>query len=169
MVQTDCPNVLDFEASGFGPNSYPIEVGYSLSNGERFCTLIKPIPKWQHWDSNAEQLHGISRELLMDVGLEVSEVCSILNQRLEGKVLYSDAWVVDKTWCDRLYDAAAMYPAFQMSAIEHIQSECQHFMWDKVRKKLLLETQQQRHRASADAQFIQEVFRHTSTMCERSA
>ena len=38
----DVPTILDLEASGFGRDSYPIEVGYVLPDGSSFCSLIRP-------------------------------------------------------------------------------------------------------------------------------
>jgi hypothetical protein len=165
----DCPDILDFEASGFGPDSYPIEVGYSLVSGERFCALIRPHESWDFWDFGAEAVHGISRGLLQTRGSDVRQVCRELNRRLQGRTLYSDAWVVDKNWCNRLFETAGMLPAFHLSAIENVQSECQYLIWDGVREKLLLEQKAEthRHRASVDADFIQKVFRQTRQMCRR--
>ena len=37
------PNIIDVEASGFGPHSYPIEVGLALGDGSKFCSLILPV------------------------------------------------------------------------------------------------------------------------------
>ena len=161
----ECPDVLDFEASGFGSDSYPIEVGYSLGCGERFCMLIRPEPGWIFWDDSAEAVHGISRELLLRSGLDVVQACHELNRRLSGRTLYSDAWVVDKEWLNKLFAAAGLQPSFQLSAIENIQSECQYFMWDKVRSSLLSESTDPRHRASSDAEFIQRVFKQTQALC----
>lgn len=161
----DCPDILDFEASGFGYHSYPIEVGYSLGCGERFCMLIRPERSWVYWDENAEEVHGISRELLQRSGLDVVQVCNTLNQRLMGRTLYSDAWVVDKQWLNKLFAAAGIQPSFQLSAIEHIQTECQYMMWDEVRNHMLSESSGERHRASSDAEFIQRVYTQTQTLC----
>jgi hypothetical protein len=161
----ECPDILDFEASGFGCDSYPIEVGYALGCGERFCMLIRPEPAWLFWDAGAEAVHGISRELLLRSGLDVVQTCHALNRRLSGRTLYSDAWVVDKEWLNRLFAAAGLQPTFQLSAIENIQSECQHFIWDKVRHGLLSESSDPRHRASSDAEFIQKVFMQTRALC----
>ena len=161
----DCPDILDFEASGFGYDSYPIEVGYSLGCGERFCMLICPEPSWSYWDAAAQGVHGISRELLQRSGLRVAQVCGALNSRLAGRTLYSDAWVVDKEWLNKLFAAAGVQPTFQLSAIEHIQSECQYLMWDQVRKSLLSESDGERHRASSDAEFIQRVYAQTQYLC----
>ncbi len=44
------PNIIDFEASGFGPHSYPIEIGVIRSNGDRYCSLILPADDWTFWD-----------------------------------------------------------------------------------------------------------------------
>ena len=40
------PPILDVEASGFGPGSYPIEIGYVLGDGTAYCTLISPAISW---------------------------------------------------------------------------------------------------------------------------
>ncbi len=163
----DCPDVMDFEASGFGVESYPIEVGFCLSTHERFCVLIKPAPKWTHWDKSAEAVHGISRKLLQDKGREASLVCEELNRRLSGRTLYSDAWVADKVWLNRLFEAGRMQPKFHLCAIENIQTECQYGVWDRVRDRLLKESTFARHRASSDAEFIQRLFMQSRDICEQ--
>jgi hypothetical protein len=161
-----CPDILDFEASGFGLDSYPIEVGYALGNGERFCMLIKPHASWQHWDNNAQAIHGITQATLAEVGMEIPQVCQELNRRLKGRTLYSDAWVFDKAWLNRLFEAAGLTPEFHLHAIENIQTEMQHLIWDGVRDQLLREVGLERHRASADAQFIQQLFARTQAHAE---
>ncbi len=160
-----CPDILDFEASGFGYQSYPVEVGYSLADGQRYCSLIRPAPGWTYWSEEAQALHGISRQLLMDMGREPRAVCLELNERLSGRVLYSDAWVVDKAWLNRLFTAARMTALFHLSPIEGVQSECQHLLWDEVRSRMLRDEKGVRHRASIDAEFIQRVYRETQRLC----
>ena len=61
MNKPSRPNIIDVEASGFGTASYPIEIGLALENGERYCSLIKPLAEWDHWDETAQELHGIKR------------------------------------------------------------------------------------------------------------
>ncbi|WP_315853224.1 hypothetical protein [Alteromonas oceanisediminis] len=85
------PSIIDVEASGFGANSYPIEIGVVRSDGARYCKLIKPLSDWLHWDKEAEALHGIRREVLLTHGLDAVEVCHELNQFLHNEQLYSDA------------------------------------------------------------------------------
>jgi len=46
--------ILDVEASGFGAGSYPIEVGYVFGDGRSYCTLIRPVSSWTHWDAKAK-------------------------------------------------------------------------------------------------------------------
>ena len=36
------PYIIDIEASSLSSNSYPIEIGLALENGERICFLIRP-------------------------------------------------------------------------------------------------------------------------------
>ena len=168
-LSMEYPNILDFEASGFGVESYPIEVGYALSCGERYCTLIKPHPSWRHWDVKAQKIHGINRDQLNDFGENVHDVCMDLNQRLSGRSLYTDGWVCDKFWLNRLFYCAGIEPQFNLHAIENIQTECQYLLWDQTRDQLLQEVELERHRASADAQFVQRLYAQTQTLCTRVA
>jgi hypothetical protein len=155
------PNVIDFEASGFGYDSYPIEVGLALATGERFCTLITPAADWQHWDPSAEQLHHIKQSDLHAHGLSVKDVCLRLNHFLADQTVYSDAWVVDKPWLIKLFAAADLQPAFTLSPIESIQTEAQQQLWADVKQELLVKLAFRRHRASNDALLIQETYKAT--------
>ena len=111
------PHVIDVEASGFGPGSYPIEVGLAMGNGARCCELIRPEPGWNHWDLRAEALHGLSRTLLKARGRAVSEVADTLNQMLGRHTVYSDAWGADIAWLGRLFDAADSVMSFRLESI----------------------------------------------------
>ena len=155
------PSILDFEASGFGYESYPIEVGVALANGERFCTLIQPLELWVHWDESAQEVHNITSQDLYRHGLPVADVCARLNQLLAGQTVYCDGWVVDKPWLTKLFDAAAMFTSFSLSPIESIQSPEQQRVWDEVKAELLDKLAFDRHRASHDALLIQETFKAT--------
>lgn len=57
------PSFIDFEASGLGQHSYPIEVGWSDRAGNIRSMLIRPTGEWFEeplaWDLNAQALHGI--------------------------------------------------------------------------------------------------------------
>jgi hypothetical protein len=158
------PTILDFEASGFGYESYPIEVGLALDGGERFCTLIKPLKDWQHWDENAAQIHQITQQDLARHGVPITDVCARLNQLLNGQTVYSDGWVVDKPWLNTLYQAAKMEPTFTLSPIESIQTEVQQKRWAEVKEELVHRFAFERHRASHDALLIQETFKATRNL-----
>ncbi len=155
------PLIIDIEASGLGSMSYPIEVGVVLGNGWRYCSLIAPLPEWTHWDAEAEELHGISPDMLQQHGKPVHQVADELNHKLAGKTLYSDAWVVDKPWLTTLFHAARRSMDFSVSPLEMILSEPQMEVWYETRDRVLGESQLQRHRASNDAWIIQETYRRT--------
>jgi len=152
------PTIMDFEASGFGAHSYPIEVGVINDKGERYCSLIKPVDDWQHWSLEAEKIHGISRETLCQYGKSARQVCRELNQFLGETTCYSDAWTHDSPWLNRLYFAARTNPSFRLSSIELIASEAQLLCWDKVKQRLTEEMTEVRHRASGDALLIQQTY-----------
>lgn len=42
MRRRKTPNNIDVEASGFGGESYPIEVGVALDDDTKYCALIQP-------------------------------------------------------------------------------------------------------------------------------
>ncbi|HTT07677.1 MAG TPA: hypothetical protein VMH34_02665 [Gammaproteobacteria bacterium] len=155
------PNIIDIEASGFGPHSYPIEVGVALSTGEKFCSLILPMQDWTHWDEQAEGIHRISREILLTHGQPIDRIAENLNKLLREATAYSDGWVVDQTWLTRLFHAARIRREFSFSPLELILSEPQMDVWHNTKNVVLREVGNKRHRASIDAYVIQQTFERT--------
>src|SRR5450432_1969643 len=76
MRRLENPIIIDVEASGFGGMSYPIEVGVALDDDTKYCSLILPAPEWDHWDSDAEKVHRIARDILETYGKPVQEVAA---------------------------------------------------------------------------------------------
>ncbi|MCK9604973.1 MAG: hypothetical protein M0R33_00810 [Methylomonas sp.] len=158
------PNVIDFEASGFGEDSYPIEVGVVLANGEKYCAIIKPASSWRFWDEQAEQIHGLNRELLYTHGKPIEVVATELNAFLANRVVYSDGWVVDKPWMSRLYYASGLQPSFYLSPLEMILKEAQMEIWSQIKAEVIDHLLLRRHRASSDALIVQETFARTKQL-----
>jgi hypothetical protein len=152
----EAPIVLDVEASGFGRQSYPIEVGFVLANGVGFCTLIKPEPAWTHWDAEAEKLHHIPRDLALARGLPTADVARLLNTQLSGRTVYSDGWVHDYSWISVLFDAAGTAPRFRLENLRALLQEDQAEHWHDVKQQVARELGAPRHRASADARLLQQ-------------
>ncbi len=163
------PNIIDIEASGFGAHSYPIEIGLVTEERKRYCRLIKPLPEWTHWSEEAEGLHGISRRLLLQNGVPAQQVCTELNQMLTGKTIYSDGWVVDQPWLIRLFHGARMDMTFRISPLEMILSEGQMEQWRDTKQRLSKVSARKRHRASVDAELIQNTFIATRQMLANPA
>lgn len=149
------PTILDVEASGFGRNSYPIEVGFVLPDGQAYCTLIRPETHWTHWDAQAEATHHISRSLILKRGLPVLEVARKINSQLAGQTVYSDGWANDYSWLGALFDAADMSPTFKLENLRALLDEQQADQWHTVKAQISSESGIQRHRASADARLLQ--------------
>lgn len=152
------PTILDIEASGFGSSSFPIEIGVKRADGARFCKLIKPYANWHHWDETAAKLHGITRGQLDEFGVDGRTVCLQLNDFLQHSTAYSDGWVVDHPWLIKLYAEAGIAMSFRLSALEYILSEKQMQCWHEVKKRVLAQQCVARHRASVDAELIQQTF-----------
>jgi len=151
----DAPTVLDVEASGFGRNSYPIEIGFVLPNGHAYCSLIRPESHWTHWDLQAEATHHIPRAVIMQRGLSVHEVARAINAQLAGQVAYSDGWANDYSWLGALFDAADMTPSFKLENLRILLNEHEADQWHTVKAEVSRERGAQRHRASSDARLLQ--------------
>jgi hypothetical protein len=163
------PPILDIEASGFGPLSYPIEVGVVLASGEKYCSLIRPLPDWTHWDDDAQRVHRVPREALRTHGRAPIEVAARLNALLRGQTAYSDGWVVDQSWLNRLFHAAAIPCEFGFSSLELILTEPQMAIWHATKDALARELGDVRHRASADALLVQQTWQRTFEATQRVA
>jgi hypothetical protein len=149
------PCVIDIEASGFGRNSYPIEVGYVLAGGRARCMLVAPAPGWTHWDETAAQVHGITRGVLRKHGLSTRDVACTLNSELAGLTVYCDGWAHDYTWLAVLYDDAGLSPSFKLETVTRLLGETQLSRLDHERRVALVELGLTRHRASNDARALQ--------------
>ena len=152
------PNILDFEASGFGCDSYPIEIGVVKASGERYCSLIKPLSHWTHWSAEAESIHHIERATIEQYGKPIKEVCRELNLFLGDINAYSDAWPHDLGWLNCLFYGARIEASFRLSTIELITTEAQLTCWDVTKEQLAKVLKIKRHRASGDAYLIQQTF-----------
>jgi hypothetical protein len=109
-----CPCFLDLEASGFGSGSYPISVAWNDHRGTIERLLISPasVPSWTDWDADAEKVHGLDRERLQRNGWSAAYVAGILNQSLDGRIVYTDAPEFDSRWIDRLFAAVDIPRSF---------------------------------------------------------
>jgi hypothetical protein len=157
-IAREVPCVIDIEASGFGRGSYPIEVGAVRPDGVAYCSLISPEPDWQHWESTAEAVHGITREVLQAHGKPAARVASDLNRCLHAQTVYTDAWYHDFLWLARLYDAADMQPHFVLKDLRQALDESALARWETAKADVLRELKLNRHRASNDARVLQQTW-----------
>lgn len=149
------PVILDIEASGFGRDGYPIEVGFVLPDGQGWCSLIRPQSDWLHWDDAAAAMHRISRESLLLHGRSAHEVALTMNAWLRGRTAYSDAWAHDYSWLSQLFEAADLVPAFKLDNLRALLSDDEAGRWHAMKHQVATEVQLARHRASADARVLQ--------------
>lgn len=146
---------LDIEASGMHPESYPIEIGIMLPDGESYCSLIKPPPQWQYWSESAESMHKISRQELCVNGRSVKDVAQTLNHYLKDKTIYCDCWVLDHPWLIRLFQMSGLHPAFTLSDIVYCLSEDEYNKLGVIKQSIESELNIERHRATNDAKVLQ--------------
>jgi len=146
---------IDVEASGLGVGSYPIEVGVALPDGMTHCTLICPPAHWVHWDSQAEQLHRISRDSLLVNGRSVLKAAMLLNEWLDGQTVYTDGWGNDSCWLAKLFAEAGIMQRFTLDSVVTLLDSTQKDAWHPTKDRVLEELRVVRHRASNDALVVQ--------------
>ncbi|HEX7028516.1 MAG TPA: hypothetical protein VF268_14845 [Gammaproteobacteria bacterium] len=149
------PVVIDVEASGFSPGSYPIEVGVVLEDGGGYCVLVKPEPEWTYWEPIAERRHGLTRELLLRCGLPVTTVAHQLNTLLEGMTVYTEAIGNDAVWLDLLFYRAGLPRLFKLENLCALLPEDRLPLWDHAKREIIEALNVSRRRASADARILQ--------------
>jgi hypothetical protein len=149
------PVVIDVEASGFGRGSYPIEVGLVLEDGTPHCFLVRPHEQWTHWDEGAAKVHKIPRAALFKRGLSVTTVAERLNEILDARTVYSDAWHFDRTWLALLFEFAGRLQRFKLESVRKLLNEAQAELWHPTVEAVTAELALARHRASADASIVQ--------------
>lgn len=152
---TGLPTVLDVEASGFGRDSYPIEIGYVLPDGGGYCTLVRPEANWTHWDPDAQRLHRIARDTVVLHGRPAADIARHLNHALFGQTVYTDGWANDYSWIGALFDAADLSPSFHIENLRALLTDSEAARWHQIKDLVGHELNLRRHRASSDARLLQ--------------
>lgn len=142
--------IIDVEASGLDPESYPIQIGWTHRGDTYRCgeILIAPHPDWVYWSPDAELVHKIPRESLAN-GMEISEACHLLNKTFGPRPVYSDAYTADSFWLSRLFDTAGVEPDFTVRSVFSLVAEDRRYEFEKR-----LHRKPRPHTALEDARII---------------
>ncbi len=101
------PLFVSIEPNLFEEAAYPIEVAWSLPDGQIKTTLITPEPNWTEWSALNEDRYGVTRETLFAQGVSALEVIREFDCDSEE---HSTAYFYDveyeTIWFDRLYATA---------------------------------------------------------------
>ena len=117
--------ILDIEASGLSeraPKSYPVEFGWSDLDLNVESFLIRPTKGWLkkgEWSPNAEGIHGISQQQLLDEGISVVEAAERVNAAFEGCRVLRDGMQYDPFWYGRLFEAAGIKPVVDTFSLDN--------------------------------------------------
>lgn len=99
---------LDFEASSLSDQSYPVEVAWVFQDGRGESHLIKPAPEWTDWDEEAQAIHGLSRQKLVDEGRPHDVVAARMVEALSDHELFASAPSWDGKWLSVLLRGAGL-------------------------------------------------------------
>ncbi len=162
------PCFVDIEASGFGPESWPISVAWCDHQGEIRRLLVRPQPGWTYWDPAAETVHGIDRERLAANGWPPEDVAARLEDDLRGALVFSDAPDFDAGWLTTLYRALDRPMPFHLDNADNLLVGAMlrpgELLWqaqarlDRVRDELRTTTTG-RHDAGYDVGFLVALWR----------
>ena len=150
---------IDVEASGLGPYSWPIEVGWGFHGQSPRSVLIRPAEGWsmQAWEKPAESLHRIRPDRLLAEGRDPLDVALGLNAALGQATVYSDAPDYDSFWLFRLYDAAGVRPNYRLADLGDLLRP----LWRGAASDLdaqASETAPHTHRAADDVRHLQAMY-----------
>jgi len=148
-------NLIDIEASGLDIESYPIEVGILFENTVH-TWLIKPEPRWQHWDDAAEKIHGLLRQHILRQGMDAKQVAIEINELVKNSngLLYSDAVQWDSDWINHLFRTVGVITEFHLLPIQDLFSENEESLFKQQRTQIVLSGKYRQHRAGEDVQLI---------------
>ena len=98
--------IIEVASSGLGPDSYPIAVAWQLlRGGPEQHVLIRPAEGWRGWQRDAEKIHKLTRQQLIEQGRPVEEVAAALTRDLGQAKIFSDTVGLDQAWLDLLFAA----------------------------------------------------------------
>lgn len=111
----------DIEASGLMEGGFPVEVAWAMRESKG-SVLVKPCDTWdlESWDGDAERIHGLDREHLLENGSPVSSVASVLNDVFSGKMVYTDSPEQDAAWFDMIHETAGIPRRYRVISISRI-------------------------------------------------
>ncbi|MBK1669203.1 hypothetical protein CKO28_14290 [Rhodovibrio sodomensis] len=103
---------VDLEASGLGPCSYAIEIGWALVGPDLSVTsdsrLIRPdeyLKRYGQWEPEAERVHGIEWATLEREGVDRAAAVTAYLDAVDGaKMVLSDAPATDAQWISELLE-----------------------------------------------------------------
>ncbi len=173
---SDLPLFMDFEASGLGKQSYPIQVAWSAHDGTvSECWFIEPSPDYgwaleEGWDAAAERVHGIPFATLREQGKTATHIAVRMNEQLVGQTLYVDGGAFDQVWCEQLFAAAGLEQRFLIGDYWQLilemlppsqtrQSGWQYALQDLAWKQVQLKGGGRRHLADTDVRYLVELYR----------
>lgn len=150
---------LDFEASGLGPHTYPIESGLAWwlhpnEPIESWSTLICPPIQWRDefdWHAVSQDVRGIAPEEL-EAGMSPIEALETANRLVKSPMAFVDGGIHDARWMQVLARAAGIRPAFRMPDWDGLGGLLAPHEYQRM--ILWLDRQKVCHRAEADARLL---------------
>jgi hypothetical protein len=148
---------IDFEASGLGEHTYPIEVGIAQWGSPNqqivvWSSLIRPTDDWlrhRQWHSSSKEIHGLTRKDLLE-GSSPLEVLEQMNSFIGERPAFCDGGEHDLRWLRHLAQAAQVRPTFSLADWDALGGALDASQYARMIQ--WLDHQNVRHRAGDDAE-----------------
>jgi hypothetical protein len=118
---------LDFEASGLGERSYPVEAAVvDCATLQCHCWLIQPSARWMAEgvrSAEAAELHKIAMSELLTHGRAITEVARELEACCRGMHVLCDGGEHDQRWLTTLFAGAGRNVPFLIYDFETFAAE----------------------------------------------
>ncbi|MCP5160655.1 MAG: hypothetical protein H7A00_03155 [Hahellaceae bacterium] len=111
------PVFLDLEASSYEEDAFPLSIAWSLPDGRIKNVLVMPDETWNPRD-NSSMPYDLQH--YFDQGASVADIAREMNQDLDGLTIYIDGLDPDEEWLEKLFEAAADEPTFEIARIDDL-------------------------------------------------
>ena len=138
----------------FEARNFPVEIGLMRSDGEAFCSLVKPELDWKA-APDVENVRDIGPGAALRDGAPVSTIAAALNSHLSGTTVYSEHPDLHRAWLSIVFKAADMQMEFDVESLDSLLSASQKDIWSATTRRVAQMLSFTRKRASADARILQ--------------
>ena len=122
------PRFLDIEYCQTDDVLFPVDMAWSLEDGQMKTVVIAPADEWIPEDAD---LGDIDLLYLEEQGVPLIELAQELHQDLPDKTVYVDGMDPDEILVDLIFTAVAMDAPFEIAGMEELDDRRRQLLSDE--------------------------------------